>query len=81
MFDNAEIALPGGKSFRLIAENNSPENIYIQSVTLNGQPYEKSFITHTDIQNGGELVFQMGSMPNKEFGAAPDNRPKSVVYQ
>jgi putative alpha-1,2-mannosidase len=80
LFDKAEIALPEGKSFRVIAENNSKENLYIQSATLNGKPYEKSFITHKDIMNGGELVFQMGSTPNMEYGKAPDNRPKSGVY-
>ncbi len=80
MFDEAEIALPGDKSFRVVAENNGPENLYIQSATLNGHPYEKTFITHKELMNGGELVFQMGSTPNKEFGKAMENRPKSVVY-
>ncbi|MCA1760764.1 MAG: glycoside hydrolase family 92 protein, partial [Bacteroidales bacterium] len=63
-----------------IAENNSKQNIYIQSAALNGQPYEKTFITHKDILNGGELVFVMGNEPNPEFGKAMENRPKSVVY-
>jgi putative alpha-1,2-mannosidase len=47
---------------------------------LNGQPYEKMFITHKVILNGGELVFLMGNEPNPEFGKAMENRPKSVVY-
>ena len=80
LFDKAEIQLPEGKTFKVVAENNSKENIYIQSATLNGQPYEKTFITHKDILNGGELVFVMGKEPNQEFGKAMENRPKSVVY-
>jgi len=80
LFDSAEIALPEGKTFRVVAENNSKENLYIQSATLNGKPYEKTFITHKDIMNGGELVFQMGSTPNMEYGKKPDSRPKSGVY-
>lgn len=80
LFDVAEIILPEGKTFKVVAENNSKENIYIQSATLNGRPYEKTFITHKDILQGGELVFVMGNKPNSEFGKALENRPKSVVY-
>jgi predicted alpha-1,2-mannosidase len=80
MFDKVVIDLPQGKTFTFIAENNSKENLYIQSVTLNGQPYTKSFITHKQIMEGGELVFNMGNTPNKEFGRNMDDRPKSIVY-
>jgi putative alpha-1,2-mannosidase len=80
VFNEAEIGLPGGKSFKIVAENNNAENIYIQSAELNGQPYEKSFITHKDILNGGTLKFTMGSQPNPDFGVKPENRPKSMVY-
>lgn len=80
LFDKAEIQMPEGKTFKVVAENNSKENIYIQSAKLNGQPYEKTYITHKDILQGGELIFVMGNTPNKEFGKAMENRPKSVVY-
>ncbi|PIF02270.1 MAG: sugar hydrolase [Draconibacterium sp.] len=80
MFNESEIALPEGKSFKIIAEDNSRENKYIQSASLNGKTYEKTFITHKDIMNGGELKLKMGSEPNREFGAAPENRPQSIVY-
>ncbi len=80
LFDKAEIGLSGGKYFTFIAENNSKENLYIQSITLNGEPYTKSFITHQQILEGGELVFTMGNTPNKEFGINPEDRPKSVIY-
>ncbi|HPE77364.1 MAG TPA: GH92 family glycosyl hydrolase [Draconibacterium sp.] len=80
LFNSAEIALTDGKSFKIIAENNSQENLYIQSATLNGKPYTKSFITHKEIMNGGELVLKMGNTPNPEFGADMEDRPKSIVY-
>jgi len=80
LFNETEIALPGGKSFSIIAKNNSPENMYIQSAELNGEKYEKTFVTHKEIMNGGELVFTMGATPNTEFGAKMEDRPKSVVY-
>lgn len=59
IFDEAEFAVPGGK-FVVKTLDNSDENRYIKSVTLNGKPYDKSYITHDDIMKGGELVFQMG---------------------
>jgi predicted alpha-1,2-mannosidase len=80
VFDTVQIELPQGKSFTILAENNSPENIYIQTAELNGISYSKSFITHKDILNGGILKFVMGSQPNPDFGTSPENRPKSIVY-
>lgn len=80
LFDKVSINLSADKSFTIIANNNSKENIYIQSVKLNGQDYTKSFITHKDIMNGGELIFEMDSKPNKEFGFKIKDRPKSIVY-
>jgi predicted alpha-1,2-mannosidase len=77
--DEAKIIVPEGKSFTIVAKNNSAENIYIQSAELNGKPYRKSYITHPDIVAGGELIFVMGPEPNKAFGSAPEDRPKSVV--
>ncbi len=80
LFNEATLELPGGKSFKIVAENNSSDNLYIQSAMLNGKPYTKSFITHKEIITGGELVFKMGNTPNHQFGAKEEDRPKSVVY-
>ena len=77
--DEATIATPGGKSFTITAKNNSPENLFIQSVQLNGKPYSKSYISHADITAGGELTFLMGPEPNRAFGSAPEDRPQSMV--
>ncbi len=79
LFEKATINLPGGKTFVVEAPGNSDENIYIQSALLNGEPYSKSFITYSDIMNGGTLSFVMGNTPNKEFGTAPENRPKTEI--
>jgi len=79
MFENAELRLPGGKTFSIQAEN-AGKDLYIQSVTLNGKTLTKSFITYKQIMAGGELIFTMGNTPNKKFGKAPEDRPKSIVY-
>jgi predicted alpha-1,2-mannosidase len=63
----AVINLENGNPFIIEAKNLTEKNIYIQSVTLNGGVYQKSFIRHEDIVNGGTLVFEMGPKPNKEW--------------
>jgi len=80
LFDEASINLPDNKQFNIQAKNNSKTNIYIQSVSLNGEAYSKSFITHKDILKGGTLIFEMGPKPNKAFGKDMQDRPKSIVY-
>ncbi len=79
LLDEATISLPQGRQFTITAKNNSPENLYIQSVELNGTPYSKSYIPYNDVVAGGTLTFVMGPEPNTAFGAAPEDRPQSVV--
>lgn len=79
LHEEASLRLPTGKTFTLRAIGNSKENIYIQSARLNGKPYEKSYITHADIINGGLLELEMGPAPQKNFGVTPANRPVSLM--
>jgi predicted alpha-1,2-mannosidase len=80
LFDEVNMKVSGNKTFKIQTENNSAENIYIQSVSLNGKPYTKSFITHKNILKGGTLKFVMGGKPNIEFGKKDEDRPKSIMY-
>ena len=64
LFDKATIQLENGKQFIVEAQNNSSENIYIQSIELNGKKHDANVITHQDIVNGGVLKIQMGNKPN-----------------
>ncbi len=57
-----------GKSFTIQANHLSKENYYIQSATFNGKTFTRSWITHQEIAKGGELIFEMGPNPNKEWG-------------
>ncbi|MDR3133506.1 MAG: GH92 family glycosyl hydrolase [Prevotellaceae bacterium] len=61
--DRAVIKVKDGKTFTIIATNNSPENKYIQRITLNGQPYDKYYIDFKAIAAGGTLEFVMGNKP------------------
>ncbi|MCY1723323.1 GH92 family glycosyl hydrolase [Prolixibacteraceae bacterium Z1-6] len=78
LFDNATIQLPGNKTFEIKTVNRNRINIYIQKIKLNGTPYFKSYINHSDIVNGGTLEITMGSTPNKYFGTDMGNRPNSA---
>lgn len=64
---SATIKLENGKEFRIKTENYSSKNIYIKSVSLNGEKWNHSFIDHKDIVNGGEIVFRMSRKPNKRW--------------
>ncbi len=79
LFDKITLNIGHEKTFTVVANNNSDKNIYIQSVKLNGADYNKSYIKYADIMKGGTLEFTMGDQPNKEFGKAPENRPKSAL--
>ncbi|MFN2596189.1 MAG: glycoside hydrolase domain-containing protein, partial [Pyrinomonadaceae bacterium] len=71
LFARATIMLKGPYKkgpFTMIARNQSPRNIYIQSATLDGKPLNEPFIHHADIANGSTLVFVMGREPNKRWG-------------
>ena len=57
--------LGNGKIFTVLAPNVSRENIYIQSVKVNGQPYDKSYITHQQIMDGATIEFVMGNQPGE----------------
>jgi len=79
VFRKATITLENGKQFIIEAENNSTENVYIQSASLNGVPLEKNWIDYQDIMKGGELKFHMSSRPNMERGANEADRPFSLT--
>jgi predicted alpha-1,2-mannosidase len=81
LFEEVKINLENGKTFIIKAKNNSSKNIYIQSAKLNGKDYTKSFISHEDIMGGGELIFEMGAEPNKNWGVEESDLPVSEIKE
>ena len=65
LFPEMRLNLGNGKTFTVLAPNVSRENIYIQSVKVNGQPYDKSYITHQQIMDGATIEFVMGNQPGE----------------
>ena len=78
ILNEAVINVGNDRAFTVKANNNSDDNIYIQSIMLNGQPYSKSYIEYRDIAAGGELVFEMGNTPSQTFGINPQDRPRTI---
>ncbi len=78
-FSKVTINLENGKKFVVKAKNISANNFYIQSAMLNETKYTASFLKHTDIMNGGELVFVMGPQPNKRWGTGVQNEPVTFI--
>jgi predicted alpha-1,2-mannosidase len=82
LFDKATLRLDPktakGRSFTVVAKNNSARNPYLQSARLNGKPLTRSWISHDEITAGGTLELTMGPAPNKEFGRTPTNRPPKI---
>ena len=66
--DCGEVDLGDGKTFKVVARNNSPENKYILSARLNGAPLHRCWFTHEELMAGGTLEFEMGNKPNKNWG-------------
>jgi len=69
----------GGRTFTVIAEGNSPENIYIQSAKLNGNPLARPWITRDEVISGGVLSLMMGPKPNPQWGAGREDRPPATM--
>jgi len=77
---SAVMSLSNGKIFSMRIKNPGKENRYIQSVKLNGKPYNKIYITQNDIMNGSSLEFTMGAKPNKSWGIKTEDRPPLWGY-
>ncbi|MEO7068563.1 MAG: GH92 family glycosyl hydrolase [Rhodanobacter sp.] len=78
IFDKVRLRLGNGKIFEIVAHNNSEQNKYIQSATLNGKPWTKPWFSQSDIAAGATLVLAMGPTPNKNWGVNPADAPPSM---
>lgn len=81
IFDKTTLNLENGKQFTIIANGVSKENKYIQSAKLNGQTYNKSYLKHSDILAGGELIFELGNQANLDWGSDATAIPKAHIQE
>jgi predicted alpha-1,2-mannosidase len=77
LFDRVRIRPSGedGPTFEIVASGNSPENVYVQSASLNGRPLSRAWLYHSEIVTGGRLELVMGPEPNPAWGSAPRDLP------
>ena len=78
LFKQAKINFSNGKSFVIKTQQNNSQNVYIDSATLNGNSFTRSYISHKEIIAGGKLNFTMSNQPNKKRGILEKDVPFSV---
>jgi len=76
LFSKIKINLPNGKVFTINAPNCNEKNKYIQKASFNGKSLDGPWFNHEDLVNGGILELEMGSYPNKTWGASEENIPQ-----
>ena len=74
-----KLTLPNGKTLEIKAPGVSDKKRYVQSLKLNGESYDKMYITHEDILKGGVLEFKMSASPNKRRGVSVQDKPYSLT--
>ena len=74
----AKLQLANGKTLEIKAPGVSDRNRYVKSVKLNGKVYDKLYITHDELLQGGTLEFVMSKNPNKRRGIAAGTKPYSL---
>lgn len=67
LFKQVTLNLENGKKIKIVAENISEDNFYVQSLLINGEKWDKSFLKHSDISNGAVIKFNLGAEPNKSW--------------
>lgn len=77
LFKSVKLNLENGKQVVIKADNNSKDNIYISSMTVNGQPYNKNYLTHEQLMNGALIEYKMSSTPNMSRGVNDSDLPYS----
>jgi putative alpha-1,2-mannosidase len=79
--DRTVMHLPNNKTFTITAQNLSDTNSYVQSINLNGQPLDRSYITHEEIMQGGELDFTMSPKDQATWSLQAQRPPYSMTKQ
>lgn len=77
-FEHARVELQGGAVLTVNAANNSRENVYVQSLKINGKPWTKTWVPHDLIAKGATLDFVMGPRPSR-WGSGVDDVPRSLT--
>ena len=78
LFERASVTMDNGRRLTVIARDNGPRNVYVQSLTVDGKPWPRAWIPHEVIARGATLEFRMGPEPSS-WGSAPAELPPSLT--
>lgn len=78
LFSKVTLSLSNGNSFIIESVNNTNDNVYVEKVELNGDEYEKNWLSHENIMNGGKITFFMDNKPNRKRGTNKEDAPYSM---
>ena len=81
VFEEVAFKLDNGKTFKIKSKNNTRDTPYIQSATLNGKPFTRTYLTHQEISEGGTLALVLGKTPNKTWGTDKADAPFSILNE
>ena len=76
-FDEMTLHLENGRTVSIKANDNTDDNCYVNSLTLNGKPYSKNYIKRSDLMQGAQFVYNMSAKPNYSRGTAESDAPYS----
>ncbi len=77
MVERATITLENGNTIEIESSNNSPERVYVESMKIDGKPYDKNFLKYSTLMDGCKIEFEMSPQPNLDRGTAPSASPYS----
>jgi predicted alpha-1,2-mannosidase len=78
LFKKLTVRFENGRTLNITAPQSNESNFYVQSLTLNGKPIGKNWLSHFDLLRGGTLQFVLGATPNKRRGTQPGDAPYSL---
>ena len=81
LFKSVKLYFENGNSMKITSANNGERNRYIQSMTVNNENYDKNFLTHETLLQGGTINFSMSDEPNKLRGIKAEDAPYSFTYE
>ena len=81
LFSKVTLNLAGGKKLKIVAKNNSKENVYVKGLSVNGKNYTRNYLDISSMKKGMKLKFQMDNKPNKNRGIADMDAPYSFSKQ
>ena len=78
LFNKVTLNFENGKKLVIEAPDNSRENIYVKDIRLNGKKIKNNFITHSELQKGGTMIFRMRAEPEMSRGTNEESFPYSM---